>query len=109
MIRHTWVVKVRGIGDPERLSFLVDYKFASRELAEAAIKRYVDSAEREGARVIDSARRSFTMSGRNGELSVFIGVWQHSEIIDDCIPYSLDVILDEVRFDDEPEMVDPDY
>jgi hypothetical protein len=108
MIRHTWVVRVRGIGDPESISFSVSYEFDTRDTAIAAIERYVNSAESDGARVIDSGRRAFTMSGRNGELTVFIGMEQHSEIIDDYIPYSLDVILDEVRLDDDVEM-DPDF
>jgi hypothetical protein len=107
MIRHTWVVRVRGVGDPDSISFYTSYEFDTRDKAVAAIEWYVKSAESDGARV-DAGRRKFTLGGRNGELTVSLWVEQHSEILDHYIPYGLDVILDEVRYDDEPEMTDPD-
>jgi hypothetical protein len=101
MIRHTWVVRIRKIGVPIDLSGSQQYKFPSREAAEAAINRCVKLEEEFGATVFADGR-AFTRSGRNGTVSVYFGLEQHSEVLDTYIDLGLDVILD------EPGMIDPD-
>ena len=108
MIRHTWIVKVRRIGDPESLSLSTrEYKFASRADAETAIARCVKFEQEFGARVWEgSGGWAFNRSGRNGEVSVFFGIEQRTEVLDTCIDLGLDVLLDEEHDD---EMTDPDF